>query len=235
MQIIEVKNVNFGYAGQAVVQNINLDISQGDFVGLIGPNGSGKTTLIKICLGLIKPDSGQVKLFGVEISKFKDWKKIGYVSQRAGSEILHFPVTVDEVIGMEGVDTKTCEWALEMVEMGGFGKSLVMELSGGQQQRVFIARALAKKPELLVLDEPTTGIDRESQIRFYELLRKLNKQHQITLVLISHDIDVVAHEVTHLICINKTIICHGKPREILKTEFMEEIYGKNLSMIVHNH
>lgn len=234
-EVIQIEALNFRYTNTDVLENINLEIKRGDYVGLIGPNGSGKSTLVKIILGLLTPQSGSVKLFGREINAFSDWQKIGYVPQRAGSEIMQFPVTTSEVIGMEGVNAKTVTWALEQVEMVEYKDKLIAHLSGGQQQRVFIARALAKKPELLVLDEPTTGIDQEAQTSFYELLKKLNKEHKITLIVVSHDIDVVAHEVTHLICVNKTIVCHGKPKDVLNSDFLKRVYGDNLRMVVHDH
>lgn len=233
--VVKVENVTFGYGGVNTLENINLEIHKGDFVGLIGPNGSGKTTLAKIILGLLKPKNGTVELFGTEVKKFDEWKKLGYVPQKAGSEIVQFPVTTEEVVGMEGVSKSSVDWALDLVEMKEFSKKLISQLSGGQQQRVFIARALVKKPKLLILDEPTAGVDIESQSRFYDLLKKLNKEHQITLVLVSHDIDVVAHEVTHVICVNKTIILHGKPHDVLKDDFLKRVYGQNLKAIIHGH
>ncbi len=165
--IIEVQNVSFSYNGHEVLKDINLAIHRGDYLGLVGGNGSGKTTLIKIILGLLKPTSGTIKLFGKNITDFKDWSKIGYVPQKATSFDVNFPATVREVVlmgryGRRGLfhrvaqeDRDRAREALEQVEMWQHRDRLIGDLSGGQQQRVFIARALATEPEVIFLDEPT--------------------------------------------------------------------------------
>ncbi len=232
--LVKINNVSFHYDGQLVLDSINLEIKRGEFLGIIGPNGSGKTTLLKIILGLLKPDKGSIQLFGQDIKVFHDWSKIGYVPQKAGSVVTHFPITVEEVIEMSGNKNEVTD-ALTAVDMEKHRKRLLNELSGGQQQRVFIARALALHPELLILDEPTVGVDVDSQAKFYQLLRDLNTKHNLTLVLVSHDIDVVAHEVNEIACINCKLICHGKPKDILNSDFMEKLYGKELRFVVHGH
>lgn len=231
--VIKVEGVSFSYNGEKVISNINLDIKRGEFLGIIGPNGSGKTTFLKVILGLLKPQEGTVEILGQDIQKLKDKSKIGYVPQRA--KVIDFPISVEEVVGMGGAGKRAISEALNEVEMADQKKRLIRELSGGQQQRVFIARALALKPEILVLDEPTVGVDMESQAKFYGLLKTLNQNHKLTLVLVSHDVDVVAHEVSEIACINSKLVCHGKPHDILKSDFMEKLYGKDLSFVVHGH
>lgn len=223
--LIDIKNVSFSYGGsEQVLENINLQVNRGDFLGIIGPNGSGKTTLLKIILGLLKPQDGSI---------FVDRTKIGYVPQKAGLSTLQFPITIDEVVGMGG--SLGVARALAAVGMSAHGKRLLWELSGGQQQRVFIARALAAQPEILILDEPTVGVDVDSQAGFYELLRDLNSTQKLTLVLVSHDVDVIAHEVTQIACINRTLVCHGRPKDVLQSDFMAALYGKHLRFVVHGH
>lgn len=233
--IISVQHVSFRYNGRPVLVDITLEIQRGEFVGMIGPNGSGKTTLLKIMLGLLTPKTGAVELFGTDIGRFTDWSKIGYVPQKAGSVVTKFPITVSEVVGMGGTTPKAITDALTAVDMLNFRNTLLNELSGGQVQRVFIARSLASNPELLFLDEPTVGVDIESQTKFYELLRKLNKERKLTLVLVSHDLDIVAHEVGTLACINGNLMCHGRPKDIMKGDFIEQMYGKEVGFIIHNH
>ena len=233
--LVKIAGVSFSYSEVLAVKDINLEVKRGDFLGLIGPNGSGKTTLLKIILGLLKPQSGTVSLFGKDIASFKEWSKIGYVPQKASVDIASFPISVMEIVGMGGASRKTIMESLEAVQMKEHRSALIRELSGGQQQRVFIARALASKPQLLILDEPTVGVDIESQEKFYELLKDLNQKLKLTLVLVSHDIDVVAHEVSEVACINCTLIGHGKPKEIFKSNFLEELYGKNLRFVIHGH
>lgn len=245
--IIEVENISFGYTSEMVLKDITLNIHQGDYLGMIGPNGGGKTTLLKIMLGLLKPKTGTIKLFGVDIKKFKDWSKIGYVPQKAINFDVKFPATVEEVVtmgryGKRGLlhwvnkeDKEKVNQALEQVEMLDFKDKLIGDLSGGQQQRVFIARALAGEPQVIFLDEPTVGIDAKTQEQFYELLKKLNKTLDLTLVLVSHDIDVVAHEVTEVACINQNLVCHTSPHTFFQGDNLEKLYGKDLKHIVHGH
>src|SRR5260221_10307132 len=168
INIIELDNVSFSYGHEEVVKNVSLAIHKGDYLGLIGPNGAGKSTLLKLMLGLLKPNQGTVKLFGVEVSKFKDWPKIGYVPQKTYVE-MNFPATVEEVVmmgryGKRGLfhfptaeDKRKVNEVLAQVEMSPFKNRQISDLSGGQQQRVFIARALAAEPEVIFLDEPTAG------------------------------------------------------------------------------
>jgi zinc transport system ATP-binding protein len=237
--IVQIKDVSFRYNHDLVLEGITMDIPKGEFLGVIGPNGSGKSTLLKIILGLLTPTTGKVFLFGKELSKFTDWHKIGYVPQKVVQQ-LHFPVTVSEVVSLGLIGTKNpsknaISDALTSVGMLAFKTRKIEELSGGQKQRVFIARALVSKPELLVLDEPTVGVDVEAQAEFYELLRKLNTEMNLTLILVSHDIDVVANEVTTLACINGKLVCHLPPKKFIKEDYLENVYGKDMHLVVHGH
>lgn len=245
--IIELKNVSFAYTDEEVLKDITLNIHKGDYLGIIGPNGSGKTTLLKIMLGLLKPTQGTVSIFGHDINIFKKWSKIGYVPQKAANFDSSFPATVSEVVamgryGQKGLfhglnqnDNKVIDAALNQVEMSAYKNRIIGDLSGGQQQRVFIARALAAQPEVIFLDEPTVGVDIPTQESFYSLLKKLNQELQLTLVLISHDIDVVAHEATELACINRTLIYESSPKDFFKNDGLKKLYGDQVKYILHNH
>lgn len=246
--IIELQNVSFSYPStQEVLKDITFAIHKGDYLGIIGPNGGGKTTLLKLMIGLLQPTSGNIKLFGKDIKDFKQKSKIGYVPQKATHFDTQFPVTVEEVVLMgryakrglfKGTDTqdrKKVRQALEQVEMGNYSQKLISELSGGQQQRVFIARALAGEPEVVFLDEPTAGIDPHTQEQFYLLLRRLNRELDLTLVLISHELDVVVNEVTEVACINNSLVCYCKPDELVQSRGLEKVYGKDIRYILHTH
>jgi zinc transport system ATP-binding protein len=245
--LIQFQDVSFDYHGEPALTRINLEVHAGDYVGVIGPNGGGKTTLLRTMLGLLTPAAGQVLLFGQPVTDFRAWSKIGYVPQKATSFDARFPVTVEEVVAMGRVaklgpgrwmgrtDRQAVASALERVDMAGLRHRLIAELSGGQQQRIFIARALASEPELLVLDEPAVGIDIRSQDSFYQLLSRLNREHGLTLVMVSHDIDVVVNEVTHIACINETLVYHGAPKDFIKADYMTELYGKARKFIIHGH
>jgi zinc transport system ATP-binding protein len=245
--LISLKDVSFRYTAEDVLEGITLEIHKGDFVGIIGPNGSGKTTLLRIILGLLKPQQGSVSLFDQPLSQFHEWWRIGYVPQKAIHIEAQFPVTVAEVVAqgrfarvgllhrLSQKDKEAIDHALEVVGMRETRDRLIRELSGGQQQRVFIARALASEPELLILDEPTAGVDIESQEEFYKLLAQLKREKSLTLVIVSHDVDVVVNEVNQLVCINKRLVYHGSPKKFITGEYLEKLYGKERRLILHGH
>ena len=247
--IIECQHINFSYGHSEVLEDIQFTVDSGDYVGLIGPNGSGKSTLLKIILGLTKPDKGEVFLFGKPISSFKDWYKIGYVSQKSNSFNSGFPATVFEVVSMGlygklGLFTKLSkehkEQVLKAIDQVGLSELThrnIGKLSGGQQQRAFIARALVSQPSLLILDEPTVGVDTESVDRFYQLLATLHKKHQLTLLMVTHDIGMMTHHVTKVACLNKRIHFHGDPSEFQERQhkILAEAYGAHMNLVEHHH
>lgn len=225
---IEISHVSFSYGDAEVLHDITFAIHKGDYLGLVGPNGAGKTTLLRIMLGLLTPQTGRVMLFGTDARQFQDWLKIGYVPQKATHFDARFPATVFEVVlmgrsALRGLfrrftkeDRMAAVAALKTAEMWEYRDRLIGDLSGGEQQRVFIARALVTSPEIIFLDEPTTGVDAKSQEEFYALLRKLNQESRATLVLVSHDIDRVLREAMHIACIDRTLVCHGSPEDYKK-------------------
>ena len=243
--IIEVSGVSFAYNEDLVLENVDLNIHKGDYLGVIGPNGGGKTTLIKIMLGLLTPKIGVVKMFGEDIQSFEDWSKVGYVPQKVINFDVNFPATVFEVVAMgrygkRGLfksltkeDKKIINEALRQVEMEGFKDRIIGDLSGGQQQRVFIARALAGQPEVIFLDEPMAGVDSLAQDQFYQLLKKLNHELGLTLVFISHDIEAVVNEVTEIAFVNRKLSYDDDPKSFVK-EDMKKLYGDS-KFIHHRH
>lgn len=234
--IIRLENVCFSYTREEVIRDVSLSVHRGDYVGIIGPNGGGKSTLIKLMLGLLKPGQGNISLFGKDIRDFRDWYKIGYVPQKTYVE-MNFPLTVEEMVAMgrygtrglfrfpTSADREKVRQALKHVELYDDRDKQIGDLSGGQQQRVFIARALATEPEIIFLDEPTVGVDIRTQKQFYNLLRKLNRKLDLTLVLVSHELDVVAHESTELGYINRTLEYYGEPDEFLKGAYFHDLIG----------
>jgi zinc transport system ATP-binding protein len=244
--IIEIKNVNFSYDNKInVLENIHLEIHKGDYVGIIGPNGSGKSTLLKIILGLLKQKTGEIKIFGVNINKFSEHRRIAYIPQKAILFDSYFPATVYDIIEMSinekyfkknkiSVKEKIKE-VLEKVSIFDLKDKNIAELSGGQQQRVFIARALINDPEIIFLDEPTTGIDQKSQNEFFELLKNLNQKENKTIILISHDINKITEEVMHVVCINKNLVCHTTPEDFMLQSKTKNFMGENVKIITHHH
>ncbi|WP_088102487.1 metal ABC transporter ATP-binding protein [Halalkalibacter urbisdiaboli] len=244
---VEIKDVSFQYGTRRVLEEITFSINKGSFLGLVGPNGSGKSTLIKIMLGLLQPQTGSIKLFGERIDKFQRWDKIGFVSQKANSFNSGFPATVFEVVSMglfgkvglfRFLNRSHKEKVKEVIESVGMTEYIhqnIGELSGGQQQRVFIARALVSEPELLILDEPTVGVDASSVRNFYDMLSELNKEKKITLVLVTHDIGAMTDHVTDVACLNKHLHFHGNSKEFGENQNLSDFYGHDVHLLTHNH
>ena len=243
---VEIEKVSFRYGEVSVLEDIDLTVEPGDFLGIIGPNGSGKTTLLRIMLGLLTPTSGQVRLFGRPPASLKQWGRLGYVPQKATFDPA-LPVTVGEVVAsglvatlgllgrVRAAERRRVADVLAQVGMTAYAAARVGALSVGQQQRVLIARALVSDPELLILDEPTGGVDPEAQTSFYALLHHLNREREVTLILVSHDIGVVAKEVTRLACLNRRLIFHGRPGDFLSDAALAALYGPAVRVISHEH
>jgi zinc transport system ATP-binding protein len=243
---VELEGVGVSYGEVRVLDGINLTVEPGDFLGIIGPNGSGKTTLLRVMLGLLEPQEGSVRLFGQPPASFREWRRVGYVPQRAALDP-SLPVTVQEVVASGLVASlgllqrigraqraRVTE-ALARVGMDGHARARIGALSTGQQQRVLIARALVSDPELIILDEPTGGVDPEAQTSFYAMLHHLNREREVTLVLVSHDIGVVAKEVTKLACLNRRLIFHGRPGDFLSDAALTALYGPSVRIVSHDH
>lgn len=201
-EVISLANVSFSYQQQTVISDLSFAVKERDFIGLIGTNGAGKTTLLRMIVGLLKPTSGTIRLFGQPVSKFKEWERIGYVPQKNSFNPL-FPATVREVVlsGIFGrnkifkkvtqADYTKCEDALHAMGIEDISNKRIGQLSGGQQQRVFLARALINNPSLLILDEPTVGIDTETQESFFHMIKHMHQHHNITFLMVSHDLDMI--------------------------------------------
>lgn len=246
--IIDVRDLTFRYGSTTIIENINFTVAEGEYLGIIGPNGGGKTTLVKILLGLLVPSSGTVTIFGKDVREFREGYRIGYVPQRLAHADPHFPATVREMVAsgrtpriglfqpFRHEDHDAVDRAMRIADVHTLRDQRMDELSGGQRQRVFIARALAAEPSILILDEPTAGIDPASEEKFYTFLAELNEKHKITILFITHDIDVIAREARSVLCLNHGLICHGSPKEFIKEEYLQRLYGKrSVQFILHDH
>jgi zinc transport system ATP-binding protein len=238
VQVVEIEKLSYAYSGSLVLDNISFSISEGDLLGMIGPNGAGKTTLFSCMLGLLGGYTGTIKIFGEDIKKSgRVLRSIGYIPQRKTIE-RNFPATVEEIVSL-GITTgeiskEKIASALETVGLLEHKDRRVGELSGGQQQRVLIAKALVNDPKLLILDEPATGIDVETQNRFYALLKKLNQEKKITIIWASHDLDAVNRIATSVACINRSMFFHGKAHEFFENADLLKAYSES-SMQAHMH
>ncbi|WP_044641456.1 metal ABC transporter ATP-binding protein [Risungbinella massiliensis] len=247
--IIEVNNVSFSYDNQKVLDQVNLTLNKGEFLGILGPNGSGKSTLMKLILGLLKPDEGSIQIFETPVNQWKKRYRLGYVSQKSNSFDSGFPATVREVVtsglvGKKGLfrrynkqDRQRVEKALDIVGIADLANRNIGKLSGGQQQRAFIARALVTDPELLILDEPTVGIDAKSTASFYQLLADLHQQKDLSLILVTHDIGVVSSTVDRVACLNRKLHFHGSSQEFSENqkEILTKMYGTEIQLVHHHH
>ena len=247
MSLVVLRRVSFAYDGTPVLVDVDLAIEEGDFLAIIGPNGSGKTTLVKIILGLLPPSEGEVEIFGKKPAEFTDWNKVGYVPQKATHIDPFFPASVEEVVGMALMsrrdqasasvreDRTKVRGALEAVGMAEAAKGPIGRLSGGQQQRVFIARALVTSPRILFLDEPTTGVDAETQAAFYDMLDRLNRSEGLTIVLVTHDIGIVNKHVNRVACLNQKLVYHGDHAAFCRSDAFRDMIGHGDHLISHEH
>ncbi|QIR77766.1 metal ABC transporter ATP-binding protein [Sulfurospirillum diekertiae] len=240
--VIEAKNLNF----KTIIRDVTFDIRRGDYAAIIGPNGGGKSTLIKLILGLIPYNSGMLKLFG-KTPTLSALKKIGYVSQGISKLDENFPISVHEVVKLGLIankslfasinrsDLEIIDRALRKMNIEDLKDAKISELSGGQRQRVMIAKALVNNPQILILDEPNTGVDKQSQINFYALLKDLNGKENITILFITHDLGVIVDDINKVLCINQTLLACHDPRQIYHSEQLNQLYGVYAHMVCHHH
>ena len=237
--IVEIKAVTCGYEKQQVLTDVSLTIMPGDFVGLLGPSGSGKTTLLRTVLGAVDLYEGEVLVNGVATTKKRP--RVGYVPQLETID-WNFPVTVQEVVMMgRTMENKLFPWyrkeekdlAAEMMSRLGIldlADRHIRELSGGQQQRVFLARALISSPQLLLLDEPTSGVDIKTRDDVMHLLHDLNHDG-VTIIITTHEINAVAVHLPWIVCLAGRILAEGPPSEVITTEVLRLTYGAELPVI----
>jgi len=236
LNVVEIKNLTVEYSGVRALDNISFSINQNDFLGIIGPNGAGKSTLFACMLGIITEFKGEIYFFGENVRKSKKYlRDVGYVPQKPVFE-KNFPATVKEVVrmGLKKGSEKKIDEALQQVWIHELSHRRIGELSVGQQQRVFIAKALVGDPKVLILDEPVTGIDKQSTEIFYSILHDLNQKHNITIIWSSHDLDAVNKLANKVACLNKTLFFHGVSQEFFSNEELIKQYSES-SMQQHMH
>jgi zinc transport system ATP-binding protein len=245
--LVSVQNVSFGYGPRTVLEDVTFDILAGDFLAVLGPNGSGKTTLLKVILGLLEPRTGRVLIRGIPPADCRDKSLIGYIPQKATHIDPYFPASVAETVAMafmppvrrtfvgRGETRRAVDRALSLVGMLDQRSRRIGSLSGGQQQRVFIARALVNRPTLLLLDEPTTGVDHETQEHFYDMLGGFNRGEGITIVLVTHDIGVVDKHVSRVACLNQRLTYHGSHGEFCRSDAFREMISGGRHLVSHRH
>ena len=245
--LIDVDNVSFCYGSINVLSDVSFSIKSGDFLAILGPNGSGKTTMLKVILGLMKPAQGRVRIMGQPVEEFMNWRIIGYVPQNATHIDPFFPASVKEVVAMgfrvirqdrpqlKHDEDAIIDKALDHVSMKNFKDWRIGRLSGGQQQRVFIARAIVNQPKILFLDEPTTGVDAQTQDQFYDMLDDLNEKGRMTIVLVTHETGIINKHVKQVACLNQKLFYHGNHSEFCQSRIFKQWLDEGHHIISHKH
>ncbi len=248
LDMVATTELCFSYNGAEVLDKVTFHVRQGDYLGIVGPNGSGKSTLVKTLLGLNRPAHGTITLFGTPQEQFCDWQKIGYLPQRLKFFNPNFPATVEELVRLgllagksfpkhraKGDDAAVDE-TLEVMGITDIRKRLIGELSGGQQQRALLARAIVGRPELLIMDEPTTALDPETRERFYELLQLLNRERNTTVILVTHDTWSIGKYASRFLYIDKRVVFDGTFDQFCHSEEMTGFFGEHAQHIIcHRH
>ena len=239
---LEVRDLTVRYGDIVAIRDVSFSLEKGKFYTIVGPNGGGKSTLVKTIVGIIDDYDGEIRIFGKDRDEYLKQKLIGYVPQIGGTS--KFPIRVIDVVLMglfrerrfryKDHHYKKALKTLELLGMDEFESRLIHELSGGQRQRVMIARALVSDPEVLIMDEPTVGLDRESQSKFYELVRNL-KDSGITVIVVTHDVGFVSEYSDAILCINRKLVVHATDITGLPARFFTKLYGYGVKTVVHDH
>ena len=228
--ILEVKNLSLELDNEKIIDNLSFQVKQGEFLTILGPNGSGKTILLKTLLGLIPGYRGQIV--------WAENTKIGYLPQwLTHLKVKNLPLLVEEFLSLKKINH---EQIIEFLDLVGLPdknilKKKIGNLSGGQFQRMLMIWALSSNPDILLFDEPTTGVDVHGEKTVYNLLYKLQKEKNLTILLITHDFNVVYKYSSDVLCMSKDNICHAKPKEVLSPEMLEEIYDMPVKFYKHSH
>jgi zinc transport system ATP-binding protein len=250
--VIDIQSLSFSYDSVPTLSGIDLQVAEGEFLGIVGPNAGGKSTLLKLILGLLQPQSGSIRVLNRASSAAS--RLLGYVPQYP-SFPRDFPITVEQVVQLgrlgldqdggqgngkwhalwpgrvSGADHEAVRRSLAEVEAGDIAKRQIGSLSGGQLQRVLLARALVGEPRILILDEPTANIDQRMESEIFDLLRVLNAR--MTILVVSHDVAFISRYVSRVACVNRTLVCHRT--DAIDGATIQALYGENVRMIAHSH
>ncbi len=243
--LIEVRHLHVSLGGRSVLTDVNLEIAAGQLVALIGPNGAGKTTLLRSLLGLIPIEAGEIRLLGTSEIR-RALPRVGYVPQRLALDG-GLPLSVREFLALRRRETRNWFWRRRQdlderlppvaaeLGVGPLLDKLVSSLSGGQLQRVLIAFSLLNDPEILLLDEPTEGVDAPGERTFYEIISEIHRHHRLTVVLVSHDLSVVHRHASWVVALNGRVCCEGPPDAIIAGDALLQVYGQHVTSYHHHH
>lgn len=245
--ILEIRGLNVSRSNARVIEDANLEVRRGDYVGIVGPNGGGKTTLVLAILGELPRDDGEIRLFGEEIDSFKQWGRVAHVSQNAINFDPQFPLTVRELVSLgrvsrakvgrslEAEDWRKVDESMEFMGISDLGGRRIGQLSGGQKQRAFVAKALVRDPDLLILDEPLSGVDADTQEKFYMKLANLNEEKGTTIMVVSHDLAAVFCRMSRVVCVNRRVYESEVDEGTDPNELLRKAYGEHFHFVFHRH
>ena len=245
--VIEVDSLNVARKGRRIIEDASFTVGRGAYMGVVGPNGGGKTTLLQAILGIIPHESGSIRILGTPIEEFDEWSRLAYVSQHSISFDERFPINVRELVGLGRINRgnlakplKKEDWAKVDEVLGFMGISDLADrrlghLSGGQKQRVFVAKALVRDPEVLILDEPVAGVDAEAQELFYMKLSDLNSRQGTTIVIVSHDLAAVFCRMSDVMCVNRKVYTSPISPDADPNEALQKAYGEHFHFVFHEH
>ncbi|MFC0944872.1 zinc ABC transporter ATP-binding protein ZnuC [Pasteurella multocida] len=231
LPLVELKNINVVFEQKKALQNINLTLYPNSIITIVGPNGGGKSTLLKVLLKLLPPTSGQV-IYHKNL-------RIGYVPQKIHLDH-SLPITVERFLSLKkGISRQAIQDALSLLSISNLHKNSLQKLSGGEMQRVLLARAILNKPNLLVLDEPTQGVDINGQAELYQLIQQTQQQLNCAILMVSHDLNIVMADTNEVLCINQHICCAGTPETVSNDptfiHFFGDQFAKNVALYTHKH
>jgi zinc transport system ATP-binding protein len=245
--VLKVSSLQVDRGNSVVIEDADFTINQGDYVGIVGPNGGGKTTLLLSILNSIPKAKGNIRLFGQNIESFSHWDKVAFVPQHAVNFDAHFPLSVRELVSLGrlnrnnlGRTLKHSDWEVvdEVIEFMGISDisdKRIGQLSGGQKQRVFVAKALVRHPEIILLDEPIVGVDAKTQEKFYKKLSDLNIKSGITILLVTHDLTAVFCRMSKVMCINRFVNVTEITKDVEPEEVLRKAYGDHFHFVFHKH
>ena len=245
--VLEVSDLTVNRANSAAIEDANFTIHRGDYVGIVGPNGGGKTTLLLALLNVLPKKRGTIKLFGQDIESFSGWEKVAYVPQHATNFDAQFPLSVRELVSLGRInrnnlgrplkkaDLEAVDEILKFMGISDIADKRIGQLSGGQKQRVFVAKALVRNPEIILLDEPIGGVDARTQEKFFKKLSDLNVKKGITILLVTHDLTAVFCRMSKVMCINRFVNVTEITKDVKPEELLREAYGEHFHFVFHKH
>lgn len=247
-ELIRVEQLSCRHGAVEALSEVSFSVSSGEYVGIVGPNGSGKSTLVRALLGLMPLSQGSITLFGQPLARFDDWGRLGYLPQNLGPLNPAFPATVEEVVQLGLLagkrlprrfgrqDRQQVHSILEQLGVGHLRRRMIGELSGGQQQRVMLARALVSQPQLLLMDEPTAALDPEMRERFYALVSQMNREHGVTVLLVTHDTGSIGLYASKMLYLDKKPLFWGSFEQFCHSPEMAAFFGEHSQhLICHRH